>query len=352
LLTPLAPGAIAVIAIRGPETGAVLSRILRAARSDRHAVLKDGTPALVRIVDGDRVVDDAIVVTFRRDGARYAEINTHGGVRIVQQVLMLLEKAGAAIVDAGREIGSPGVPTDLDRRFDEVLIHAASCRVARWLLAQRDILPSYLHGINQVSSAERRAFEVRSTAARRLIRGIQIAIIGPPNAGKSTLANRLIGHDRVITSDVPGTTRDWISETAMIDGWPVTLTDTAGIRSTECLIESEAIRRGRERAGAADLILLVVEGALRAEVLIEQVSEVRSQTSSAQPMIVVCNKSDRRNDATWITTLTPIATCEISALNGTGISALEAMVSEQLGLDLLTEDQPAAFFPTELADAP
>ena len=96
----------------------------------------------------------------------------------------------------------------------------------------------------------------------RLREGLVVAIAGPPNAGKSTLLNRLARREAAIVSPYAGTTRDVIEVHLDLGGWPVTLLDTAGIRETEDPVELEGVRRARERAAAADLVLWVVERAI------------------------------------------------------------------------------------------
>ncbi len=94
LLTPLAPGAIAVIGLSGPVTKSILERILRKHKGDGAASLKNRQLSYCRIMDGERVLDDAVVVCIDRGGSVTAELNTHGGVRIAQWVLLLLERHG------------------------------------------------------------------------------------------------------------------------------------------------------------------------------------------------------------------------------------------------------------------
>ena len=177
-----------------------------------------------------------------------------------------------------------------------------------------------------------------------------MAIVGPPNAGKSTLANRLIGRDRVIASDTPGTTRDWVSETALIRGWPVLLTDTAGIRPTDCAIEAEAIRRGRDKARAADLVVVVLDATSSAS---EQATALKLTLASvveARPLLIVLNKCDlvpsERPDTISKTAERPAL--GISALAGDGLEGLEAGIEKALGLDRLDYELPTAFLPIHI----
>src|SRR5207249_7109137 len=95
----------------------------------------------------------------------------------------------------------------------------------------------------------------------RLIReGLQIAIVGRPNVGKSSLFNALVGAARAIVTEVPGTTRDLVTETIDLEGLRVTLVDTAGLRDTDDIVESEGVRRSRGAVDVADLVLVVADG--------------------------------------------------------------------------------------------
>ena len=379
LLTPLAPGAIAVFGLAGPKTDTILNQILPKFRGNVAAQLRYRRPTFCQIVDKGSVVDDAVVVRILRDSMNTAELNTHGGVRIAQRTLILLERCGARIVE-GREFHDAiSTARSVEREVDHALIDAGSRRLTEWLLCQRRILPPFIERIDSAPEGELLAFHARSETAIRLLSGLRVAIIGPPNAGKSTLANRLIGTDRVITSDQPGTTRDWISETAMIDGWPVTLTDTAGIRETDCHIEAEAIRRSHAQAHLADVILIVVDAAAAGSAQGgRQSGPVKRKTSlgappllavgdrsrdcsiisgtsfddivaalpADRPKLVVCNKTDL--PGAQAASHPVIEACPVSALTGDGIENLESRLASMLGLDLLADELPTAFLPGQL----
>jgi len=108
----------------------------------------------------------------------------------------------------------------------------------------------------------------------------KVAIVGPPNAGKSTIANQLFAQERSITADVPGTTRDWVGEIADVDGLAVFLIDTPGIRQTQDEIERTAIAQSSHEIGRADLVVLVLDGTDSLEVQGEWVSRFGILTPS------------------------------------------------------------------------
>lgn len=143
----------------------------------------------------------------------------------------------------------------------------------------------------------------------RLRDGLVVAVIGPPNAGKSTLVNALTGRDVAITSAVPGTTRDVLEARLILRGVPVTLLDTAGLRATDNPVEAEGIRRARVRAAQADLVLNVSDGVNEIAALLELPSAVEVWQIAA--------KADVR-------TLVPAGSHAVSAVTGTGLEALRA----------------------------
>ena len=158
---------------------------------------------------------------------------------------------------------------------------------------------------------------------RILRRGIRAAIIGRPNAGKSSLLNQLLGHDRAIVSPLPGTTRDTIEETANIQGVPVVFVDTAGLREAGDDIEAEGIRRGHEAMSRAELVLQVLDNS---EPLTEG-DEKLLTGHSAKKRIMVRNKVDL---PARLVMPDPAGArvVEVCCLSGSGIEALKDAIKE------------------------
>ena len=165
----------------------------------------------------------------------------------------------------------------------------------------------------------------------RLIReGLQIAIVGKPNVGKSSLFNALVGASRAIVTDVPGTTRDLLTEVVDFDGLRVTLVDTAGLRATRDIVEVEGVERARRAQDVSDLILLVLD---RSQPLEDADREIVLQTRGSQRLILA-NKADRPPawESAWDET-----TQAVSATTGAGLEALRRCIAAALDIDPLTD---------------
>jgi tRNA modification GTPase len=356
LLTPMGPGAIAVVGLRGPGAMSIIAAFARRGTQPLEASdLADGRPRLCRIFDEERPLDDAVVVcpqsgaSGARPPALVIELHVHGGVRIAQRLLMLLERRGATVVSSEEfawGAGGCNGESEIDRQAFCALLRADSRRLTWWLLNQRMRLPPFLACRGEWTPAQREGFERRTRVALRLLGGLRVAIVGPPNAGKSTLANRLIGRERLLVSDVPGTTRDWVDETALVGGWPVTLVDTAGLRETQCDIERESIRRGSERARQADLVLIVVDATMGAASRRQDIERASHSLPGELRRIVVVNKCDLVKSADAAQS----ASLLVSAKAGMGVDALESAIVDALGLGVLGDDLPTGFSPEHLLD--
>jgi len=150
--------------------------------------------------------------------------------------------------------------------------------------------------------------------------GLTLAIVGRPNVGKSSLFNRLLEQDRAIVTDIPGTTRDLVSEVATICGIPVKLVDTAGIRTAEGLVETLGIERSFQAMADADLTLVVID--LSA---VEQDGELITRAKSQGRALIVGNKSDLPRRAEL-----PDRAIAVSALTGAGIERLREAIFEAI----------------------
>ncbi len=172
--------------------------------------------------------------------------------------------------------------------------------------------------------------QASAAQGRLLTEGLTVVIAGAPNAGKSTLLNRLSGHDAAIVSEIPGTTRDLLRERILIEGVPVLLLDTAGLRDSNDSIETEGVRRARAAMAQADRVLFLVDSAVDPQALGFEAE--RARLPGHVPVTLVYNKTDLL--AEGVTDARPregVTSLALSARNGTGLEELRSHLLEAAG---------------------
>lgn len=361
LLTPAGTGAIGLIRIAGPEATRILARIFRPvghpspdANGERLDSLFDGNRLRYgHLVDADEVIDDVLVARVNaRDTAAF-DISAHGGVRVVERILELFEREGAPLQT---ETGKTGTiwphETMIEREALEALGRAKTARCVRFLVWQRKHLAARIEDLiacrdGDSARAEQGLHDMmqRYRAARYLIDGATLAIVGPPNSGKSTLFNRLMGRSAAIVSPRAGTTRDWVTGEIDLDGVPITLVDTAGRRDAVDSLEKDAIARGTSIGRRADVRVLLFDGS---RPLPRDVRAMSGPLAADASFIAVVNKADLK--AAWrvdelvervgASLPEPVA---ISAQNGGGVAELELRMLGALGFEDWIDDAPAIF---------
>jgi tRNA modification GTPase len=293
------PAAIGVVRISGPRARAALEALARRVPEPRRAGL-----ARVRDPETGEPIDEALALWFpgpkSETGEDVAELQLHGGAAVIAAVLRALGRIeGLRLAEPGEftrrafEAGQLdltavegladliGAETEAQRRqayrqlkgllgaraetWRTRLIEALALVEARIDFSDEADVPEDLVGPALAVARELRGeiAEALSGAARgeRLRDGLVVAIAGPPNAGKSTLLNRMARREAAIVSPIPGTTRDVIEVHLDLGGYPVTVLDTAGIRDSSDPVEQEGVRRARQRAAEADLVLWVTDAA-------------------------------------------------------------------------------------------
>ena len=169
----------------------------------------------------------------------------------------------------------------------------------------------------------------RAQSGRALRDGLSIAIAGPPNAGKSSLLNRLAGHDAAIVTDVPGTTRDPLREQLNLDGLPFTIVDTAGLRDTADPVEREGVRRTRLEVTRADRVLWMDDARVALDA---SVREARAALGPDTPFTIIRNKIDLTGEDAGVESGEGATVVRLSALTGAGVEHVVAHLKEVAGL--------------------
>jgi len=291
------PAAIAVVRVCGPQARAALERLIGRVPQPRQAAL-----ARVRDPASGEVIDEALALWFpaphSETGEDMAELQLHGGHAVIAAVLAALGRIeGCRPAEAGEftrrafengrhdltaveglaDLIAAETPAQRRQAFRQLkgligdraeawrrsLIQALALVEARIDFADEADVPEDLVA-PALALAKRLRDEIAAALTdgrrgERLRDGIVIAIAGPPNAGKSTLLNRLARREAAIVSPYPGTTRDVIEVHMDLDGYPATLLDTAGVRQSDDPVEREGVRRAEERAQGADLVLWVTD---------------------------------------------------------------------------------------------
>ena len=256
---------------------------------------------------------------------------------MVERIVVALTEAGATFAGCEEAAGTPWVAANtIEREVYDALAVARTRRAVRFLMDQRTALPAELRRIAQTAAedSEKAVFALASLldlwpGCRFLIEGATVAISGAPNAGKSTLANRLGGAERSIVSPRPGTTLDWVAQETAISGVPVRLIDTPGYGHSGGVLDDVAARRARERAAAADLHLRVFDGAEAPP------ADPAAWNAAGVPTLLVLNKSDV--GSVWSPTQIEAQHCDvvvpISAASGANVDRLVLEIGRMLGVE-------------------
>ncbi|HBE68170.1 MAG TPA: hypothetical protein DDW52_08480 [Planctomycetaceae bacterium] len=194
------------------------------------------------------------------------EISCHGGRAVTRAILLSLQQAGVVV---GPTPAAPQISL-IAANAQAALVAANTDRAAAILLDQLN--GALAHAVDETLTqvqrgeftAAEQALEALDSQGRlglRLSTGWQVVLAGPPNAGKSSLINALAGKETSIVHSTPGTTRDWVESSMAVGGWPVRVSDTAGIRQSSDPIEQAGVRLARERIAQADVVLLVIDAA-------------------------------------------------------------------------------------------
>jgi len=368
IATPHGRGGIGVVRLSGAAAAVIAQQMVRT-----RAPLESWIPMRGELVDAaGRVVDNVIVTWFEKPRSYTAEgvveISCHGAPVVLRHAVERAMAYGARLAEPGEFTLRAFLNGRIDLPQAEAvrdLIEATTLHQAR--VAARQVSGSLAREMQPVkaqllelialleagidfaqddvsvaSAGELRArlkpirAEIERLAGSSrygqvLREGFELAIIGRPNVGKSSLFNRLLEQDRAIVTDIPGTTRDVVSEVTAIEGIPMRLVDTAGIREGEGLVEALGIERSFHAMADADLTLVVVDAAAG---ISERDGELMERASAQGRSLVVANKSD-------IGTLELEDAIPVSALTGLGMERLRTAILDVIAPDGLMEQSGA-----------
>ena len=369
--TPPGRGGIGIVRISGPRVHQIAAGLMGEAPRPRHAIF-------TRFLDGSGApIDAGIALYFPHPdsftGEDVLELHGHGGAVVIDLLVRRALELGARLARPGEFTERAFLNDKIDLAQAEAvadLIDAGSEQAAR--AAMRSLqgefsaevgalgeslmaLRVYIEGAMDFPDEEADWLAGRQVAVRlddiaarfariedaarqgRALRdGLVVVIAGPPNAGKSSLLNALAGHDAAIVTEMPGTTRDVLREHIVVDGLPVHVVDTAGLRDTVDVIESEGVRRARAEIARADLVLYVmdVSAAPRQAAVEADLAALHSDAA----VLKVWNKIDLAEgpDPGVDRGLTPLgsdpsSSIQISAKTGAGLDTLRAHLRHAAG---------------------
>jgi tRNA modification GTPase len=367
--TSLGEGGIAIIRVSGKDALKISGSIFRGKNNRSLEDIKSYTMRYGHIVDreSEEVIDE-VIISFMKGPKSFTaedtvEINCHGGVVATNRVLEEVIKAGARLAEPGEftkraflngriDLSQAEAVIDIIRAKTELSMKSALAqsegRISREIKALRTKLLGIIAHIeatvdypeedleettsvltgSQLESVLREIEKLLSSAneGKILREGLDTVIVGKPNVGKSSLLNALLMETRAIVTDIPGTTRDVIEEYMSIDGVPVKIIDTAGIRETEDIVEKIGVERSKEKINEADLIILMldVSRALDVEDL-DIINYIKDRK-----YVVILNKSDlpSKLNREELKDLNSQFIIEVSARTGEGLDKLKSAIKQ------------------------
>lgn len=289
---------------------------------------------------GGPVVMDQLVRRALELGARAAQPGEFTQRAFLNDKLDLAQaEAIADLIDSGSAQAARAALRSLQGEFSAMVqgLSEAVTELRTYVEAAIDFPEEEIDFLADAELAHRidavlRHFDGVADAARQgqLLRdGITVVIAGAPNAGKSSLLNRLAGYDAAIVTDIPGTTRDVLRERIDIDGMPLHVIDTAGLRDSRNLVEAEGVRRARAEMTRADRILFVVDGAADPEA--GAFERERATLSAGLPVTLILNKADLAGREPCLNARSPPPRIWLSALTGDGMNLLRTHLKASMG---------------------
>lgn len=368
IATAMSNSGIGIVRISGDEALDVADRIFRPKKGSRKVSdMETHTIHYGYVTDGDEVIDEVMLLIMKAPRSYTCEdtieIDCHGGVLVMKKILETVLKYGARPAEPGEftkraflngriDLSQAESVIDVINAQNELALKSSVSQLQGAVLEKiKAIRAVVLHEIAFIESAlddpehvslegyPEQLHEIMSDAhskvkklldssdnGKMLKEGINTAIVGKPNAGKSSLLNILVGEERAIVTEIAGTTRDILQEQIQIGGIGLNVIDTAGIRDTEDIVEKIGVNKSREYIEKADLIIYVVDSSTELDENDQEIIEAIQNKKA----IVLLNKSDldAKTDASALQTQLSKPILSISAKNNTGIHELETLIEE------------------------
>ncbi|MEO1617521.1 MAG: GTPase [Planctomycetota bacterium] len=300
VLTGSGKAAIAVVELSGKDSREVLESCFETAVSSRElkpGQVRYGRWARQTLDESDS--GESIVVVPESDD-RF-EIHCHGGIAAVDRIINDMLAEGATKPDADENGGTPERTDDwLRAEAERTLIRCAAKQPAAialdqyrgamhdWCKSAIQLLDDAHQNVGQVAQQASTILAARNVGTRLHV-PFDIVLAGPPNVGKSSLINAIVGYERSIATKLAGTTRDVLDADTVLEGWPVRLRDTAGLHASNDVIESEGIRRAQAAIDQADLLVCVSQPGHESN---EDLRQLQTKTEKRIPVLDVLNKAD------------------------------------------------------------
>lgn len=372
IATAQGAGGIGIIRISGENAITVADKVFISFSGKKNilSTVKGYSAKYGKIIDKQEFIDDAVALVFRAPnsytGENVVEISCHGGLYLTRRVLRAVLNSGAVLAEPGEFTKRAFLNGKMNLSQAESVMDLISAKGARaskiafdmhegvayqkinllknklieimaglsvWADYPEDDIPqvdeiTLMRNFEEIYSKTDVLIK-NYDACKVLKSGVKTAIVGRPNVGKSTLMNLFAGHEKSIVTDVPGTTRDAIEETVMIGDIPLILTDTAGIRNTEDVVEKIGIQKARNYIDISDLTLLLADASSPLE------DEDRELLNKCDPnkTIIILNKCDlgkKVKPEELSTDFDKIV--EISATTGVGADKLKNVIEDTVGL--------------------
>jgi len=330
VITALGEGAVGIVRISGENALAVGEKMFRAASGKKLAEYAPNTLVYGHVYEEDSLIDEVLAVYMKAPRSYTAEdvveIQCHGGVQSLKKILELSYKEGARPAEPGEftkraflngriDLTQAEAVMDIIKSRSEASLKLAvrqqNGQLAKALRSLRTDLVDIIVNLEAVidypeediedvtfgkvqesisTSCEKIENLLAHAHTGKILReGLRTAIVGRPNVGKSSLLNALLKEDRAIVSEYAGTTRDVIEEQLLLDGVPLVLADTAGIRQTDDFVEAIGVERSKQHLQDAELVICVVDGSVPLTPEDEDILEA----AQAKSFVIIVNKSDK-----------------------------------------------------------